>query len=68
MAKRNVGLETLIILHIYARVECRATAGNDESTSLMCYQKSEKAPLYEPITYSSSHIIAFFWMNVKYPH
>ena len=49
------------------QVECRATASNDESASLMCYQKSEKAPLYEPITYSSSHIIAFFWMNVKYP-
>ena len=49
------------------QVVCQATAGSDEGASLMCYQNSEKAPTFGPITHSLTHIKGVFWMNIEFP-
>ena len=49
------------------QVECNATLGGDKSGSLMCYQNSNKLPTNGPISYSSTHITAVFWMNIEFP-
>ena len=49
------------------QVHCQAAFGSDDTDSVMCYQNSEKALLYGPITRSETHIIADFWMYIDSP-
>ena len=46
------------------QVQCQAAVGSDDTDSVMCYQNSEKALLYGPITRSDTHVTAVFWMYI----